>query len=190
MQRLHLSRDKLCRNIGHGARAAVRLPQPRHRRRHPRNRYGRLHARPAVSGKTSASRARSPLALRFFCVSYVPVYIEGVNAGRVFEFLTAHLKNFHIDHTDLLHNIRQHKRLACPIFKLAFNSLRCLRAIYMHVENPTFPLLRQMLHIFRRLRQISERDHIADQKASGKSFRPNSKYYILPVGIPYTHSFP
>lgn len=60
VQRLHLSRDKLCRNIGHGARAAVRLPQPRHRRRHPRDRHGRLHARPAVSGKTSEPRADYP----------------------------------------------------------------------------------------------------------------------------------
>ena len=48
---LYLSRDELRGLDGHRARAAVRLPQPRHRRRHPRDGHGRFHARSAVSGQ-------------------------------------------------------------------------------------------------------------------------------------------
>lgn len=51
---LYLPRDELRGLDGHRARAAVRLPQPRHRRRHPRDGDGRLHARSAVNGQKNS----------------------------------------------------------------------------------------------------------------------------------------
>ena len=49
-----LPRDELRGLDGHCARAAVRLPQPRHRRRHPRDGDGRLHARSAMNGRKNS----------------------------------------------------------------------------------------------------------------------------------------